>query len=73
MRSRLQHGDENKEKGASLPRYIPSMAAVYTIIGINERHTGQACVLGPLIYINSFYKLSASVRSPAVLLLYGLA
>jgi hypothetical protein len=48
MQSRLQHGDENKEKGASLPRSIPSMAAVYTIIGIGKRHTGQACVLSPL-------------------------
>jgi hypothetical protein len=49
MQSRLQHGDENEEKGASLSRSIPSMAAVYATIGIGKRHTGQACVLGPLL------------------------
>lgn len=41
MQSRLQHGDENEEKGASLPRSIPSMAAVYTTIGIGKHYTGQ--------------------------------
>jgi hypothetical protein len=72
MQSRLQHGDENEEKGASLSRSIPSMAAVYTTIGIGKRHTGQACVLGPLgtaanelkeLWLRS---LSESVASDAV-------
>jgi hypothetical protein len=32
----------------------PSTAAAYTIIGIGERHTGQACVLGSLVGKNVF-------------------
>jgi hypothetical protein len=30
-----------EEKGASLPRSMPSMAAIYTTIGIGKCHTGQ--------------------------------
>jgi hypothetical protein len=36
------------KKGASLLRANPSTATAYTIIGIGERHTGQACVLRSL-------------------------
>jgi hypothetical protein len=37
-----------EEEGASLLRAIPYTAASYTTIGIGERHTDQACVLGSL-------------------------
>jgi hypothetical protein len=42
----ITRGDEIEEKGASVLQAIPSTAAGYTTIGIGERHTGQACVLG---------------------------
>jgi hypothetical protein len=44
----ITRGDEIEEKGASVLQAIPSTAASYTTIGIGERHTGQACVLGSL-------------------------
>ena len=37
-----------EEKGASLLRSAPYMAAIYATIGIGGRHTGQACGLGSL-------------------------
>jgi hypothetical protein len=53
----------------------PSTAAVYTTIGIGERHTGHACVLGsltttveglgPIDNIN-FYSLASSLNTQDV-------
>jgi hypothetical protein len=68
MQSRLQHGDKIKKREHPLPRSIPSMAAVYTTIGIGKRHTGQACVLGPLLVLITVAYLTPPKASHAYMM-----